>query len=184
LVKIGMPLDSAEAADGWRTRQTHAPTKPPASGPVALENLEQARPPEAAAPIDASLAQGDGPIAAYERQRVMERAAYDRASAALKTGRGDAGRLMALHTQAVKNLIDARSEVMRLQEQEKTLVSGAWVKKVMLEHDGAVATLVKAMPKQLAGRILPHDPEFAETELERWVQEVLLKTLHDTSPWR
>lgn len=39
------------------------------------------------------------------------------------------------------------------------------------------------MPKQLAGRISPHDPEHAEAELERWVQDVFLKTLSDTDPW-
>jgi hypothetical protein len=53
----------------------------------------------------------------------------------------------------------------------------------MTEHDGAVVALAKAMPKQLAGRISPHDPEHAETELDRWVEEVFLKTLHQTSPW-
>jgi len=54
----------------------------------------------------------------------------------------------------------------------------------MQDHDGAVAQLLKSMPKQLAGRIAPHDPEHAERELERWVQEVCLKTLHQTDPWK
>jgi hypothetical protein len=54
----------------------------------------------------------------------------------------------------------------------------------MQEHDGAVASLIKAMPKQLSGRISPHDPEHAERELTRWVQEVALKTLHNTDPWK
>ncbi len=54
----------------------------------------------------------------------------------------------------------------------------------MTEHDGAVASLIRAMPKQLAGRISPHDPDHAERELERWVQEVCLKTLSETDPWR
>jgi hypothetical protein len=54
----------------------------------------------------------------------------------------------------------------------------------MLDHDGAVAQLLKSMPKQLAGRIAPHDPEHAEAELERWVQDVCLKTLHQTDPWK
>jgi hypothetical protein len=54
----------------------------------------------------------------------------------------------------------------------------------MQEHDGAVASLIKAMPKQLSGRIAPHDPEHAERELTRWVQEVCLKTLHNTDPWK
>jgi hypothetical protein len=40
------------------------------------------------------------------------------------------------------------------------------------------------MPKQLSGRIAPHDPEHCEKELDRWVQEVALKTLHQTDPWK
>jgi hypothetical protein len=64
------------------------------------------------------------------------------------------------------------------------LVRGDWVKKAMLDHDGAVAQLLKAMPKQLAGRIAPHDPEHAENELNRWVQEVALATLYSTNPWK
>ncbi len=51
-------------------------------------------------------------------------------------------------------------------------------------HDGAVAQLLRAMPKQLAGRIAPHDPEHAEKELDRWVQEVALATLQQTDPWK
>jgi hypothetical protein len=47
-----------------------------------------------------------------------------------------------------------------------------------------VASLIKATPKQLSGRIAPHDPEHAERELTRWVQEVALKTLHNTDPWK
>jgi hypothetical protein len=58
------------------------------------------------------------------------------------------------------------------------------VRKVISEHDGAVASLIKAMPRQLAGRISPHDPEHAEVELTKWVEDVFLKTLHSTNPWK
>ena len=43
---------------------------------------------------------------------------------------------------------------------------------------------VPNMPRQMAGRIAPLDPEHCEKELNRWVQEVLLKTLHATDPWQ
>jgi hypothetical protein len=103
---------------------------------------------------------------------------------ALKAGQPDAGRLVQIHNQAARNLTAAREEVLTLSERERTLVSGDWVRKVMVEHDGAVATLLRAMPKQLAGRIAPHDPEHAEKELDRWVQEVALATLQQTNPWK
>jgi phage terminase Nu1 subunit (DNA packaging protein) len=92
--------------------------------------------------------------------------------------------LVAVHAQAARNLTQAQQEVLDLSEREKKLVDGSWVRKVMTDHDGAVAQLLRAMPKQLAGRIAPHDPEHCERELDRWVQEVALATLHSTDPWK
>lgn len=182
LVKAGMPLTSPEAADAWRgsfaSKRAAAkePERRPAAGPY--------RPPEAEAPPDKSAVSADTPQGAYERQKQIERASYALAVNALKGRTNDAGRLVAIHAQAARNLVSAREEVIRLSEKERTLVSGDWVRKVMTEHDGAVATLMRAMPKQLAGRIAPHDPEHAERELDRWVQEVALATLHNTDPWK
>jgi hypothetical protein len=178
LVKAGMPLTSKEAADQWRgmsVQQRANPTQPDA-GPY--------RPPEAQAPPDPAAISADTPLGAYERQRNIERAAYALAARALKNGQPDAGRLVSIHAQAARNLTQARQEVLDLSERERTLVSGDWVRKVMTEHDGAVATLIKSMPRQLAGRIAPHDPEHAERELERWVQDICLATLHSTDPWK
>jgi hypothetical protein len=178
LVKAGMPLTSKEAADQWRgmsVQQRSNPTQPDA-GPY--------RPPEAQAPPDPAAISADTPLGAYERQRNIERAAYALAARALKNGQPDAGRLVSIHAQAARNLTQARQEVLDLSERERTLVSGDWVRKVMTEHDGAVATLIKSMPRQLAGRIAPHDPEHAERELERWVQDICLATLHSTDPWK
>ena len=182
LVKAGMPLDSLEAADQFRNRALHAPNKPPPvteTTPMAL-----ARPEAAKDGLDTNLLGQDGPEGAYERQKAIERSAYDMAARAVQERSSDAARLIQVHTQAAKNLTDAREQVLKLRELEKSLVSGIWVRKMMTEHDGAVVTLVRAMPKQLAGRILPHDPEFAETELDRWVQETFLKTFSDTDPWK
>ena len=92
--------------------------------------------------------------------------------------------MVSVHAAAAKNLTSAREEVLNLAQKERTLVSGDWVKKVMTDHDGAVAQLLKTMPKQLAVRISPHDPEHAERELDQWVQDVALKTLHQTDPWK
>jgi len=178
LVKAGMPLTSPEAADQWRgmSSQRKAVPTPTEAGPY--------RPPEAQAPPDPAAISADTPQGAYERQRNIERAAYALAARALKNGQPDAGRLVSIHAQAARNLTQARQEVLDLSERERTLVSGDWVRKVMTEHDGAVATLIKSMPRQLAGRIAPHDPEHAERELERWVQDICLATLHSTDPWK
>ena len=189
LVKKGMPMDSVEAADAWRQKNVRRRSDftkdlPPTPDPTAIEQEGPYRPAEAANPIDTAAAATDSPEGAYERQRQIERAAYDLAVESLRGGRADAGRLVAIHAAAAKNLTSAREEVIAQAEKERRLVSGDWVKRVMQEHDGAVASLLKAMPKQLSGRIAPHDPEHCEKELDRWVQEVALKTLPQTDPWK
>lgn len=198
LVAAGMPLTSPEEADRWRGSRKGIGGRPSNVQRMAALHKQEAafneaagaitegpyRPPEADSPVNVALAAMDTPQGAYERQKKIERAAYDLASEALASRSMDAGRMVTVHATAAKNLISAREDVISLAEKERQLVSGSWVKKVMQEHDGAVASLLKAMPKQLAGRIAPHDPEHAERELERWVQEVCLKTLHQTDPWK
>jgi hypothetical protein len=189
LISQGMPMDSPESADIWRSQHVRSRAKSirkqkTTPDPTAIEQEGPYRPIEAETPLNTATAATDSPEGAYERQRQIERAAYDLAVDALRGGRADAGRLVAIHAAAAKNLTSARDEVITQAEKERRLVSGDWVRRVMQEHDGAVASLIKAMPKQLSGRIAPHDPEHAERELTRWVQEVALKTLHNTDPWK
>ena len=189
LISKGMPMDSPESADLWRSQHVRSraksiPKQKNVPDPTAIEQEGPYRPIEAESPLNTATAATDSPEGAYERQRQIERAAYDLAVDALRGGRADAGRLVAIHAAAAKNLTSARDEVITQAEKERRLVSGDWVRRVMQEHDGAVASLIKAMPKQLSGRIAPHDPEHAERELTRWVQEVALKTLHNTDPWK
>jgi len=189
LISQGMPMDSPESADIWRSQHVRSraksiPKQKTTPDPTAIEQEGPYRPIEAETPLNTATAATDSPEGAYERQRQIERAAYDLAVDALRGGRADAGRLVAIHAAAAKNLTSARDEVITQAEKERRLVSGDWVRRVMQEHDGAVASLIKAMPKQLSGRIAPHDPEHAERELTRWVQEVALKTLHNTDPWK
>jgi len=189
LISQGMPMDSPESADLWRSQHVRSraksiPKQKTTPDTTAIEQEGPYRPIEAESPLNTATAATDSPEGAYERQRQIERAAYDLAVDALRGGRADAGRLVAIHAAAAKNLTSARDEVITQAEKERRLVSGDWVRRVMQEHDGAVASLIKAMPKQLSGRIAPHDPEHAERELTRWVQEVALKTLHNTDPWK
>jgi len=185
-----MPLANTEAADQWRRLNTWA-RKPPAP-PAAASTAEPTpttpeRPPEAAerpAPTEPAALESTRVGEAYRRLERAERACWGLLCAALKNQTPDAARLLDLHSRSVRHLTDSRQDVLNLAEREKTLVSGDWVRRVMLEHDGAVAYLLKAMPKQLSGRIAPHDPEHCERELDRWVQEVALATLHSTDPWR
>lgn len=188
LVAKGMPLTSAAAADAWRgstaRRLPASTTTPPPTPATPTQGDGPYRPPEATAPPDPKAVTADTPHGAYERQRNIERASYALAVQALKAGANDAAAKVKTHANAVRSLLAIRQEVLDLEERERTLVPGAWVQQAMTRHDGAVATLLRAMPKQLAPRISPHDPAHAEQELERWVQDVCLKTLHETDPWK
>ncbi len=187
LARQGMPLDSPEAADNWRRLNTWS-RKPPAA-PPAPPTAEPApttpeRPPEAAM---AMLDPGTGATeitAAWGRAVKAERIAWAMLASSLKAQSPDAPRMLALHSQACRHLVDNRERFVAQAEKERQLVSGDWVKRVMQQHDGVMASLIRNMPRQMAGRISPQDPEHCEKELTRWVQEVLLKTLHDTDPWR
>ena len=179
LVAVGMPLESIEAADNFRAQCARTLRKPP---PSHSETSSAA--PAADVAFEGADSPEYDPEATYERQKTIERAAYDQAQVAVAAGRVDASRLIGIHALAAKNLADAREQVLKARILEKSLVSGDWVRQVMQEHDGAVVTLLRAMPKQIAARICPHDPEFAEAELDRWVQEICLKTLSDTDPWK
>jgi len=187
LVGKGMPLTSPEAADAWRrtntwSRKPPTPTAGPSTSP-APPTADPA-PEERPAPADPAVLESTRVGDAYRRLEKAERVCWGLLAAALKNQSPDAARLLDLHSRSVRHLADARTAVLDLAERERQLVSGDWVKRVMQDHDGAVALLLRAMPKQLSGRISPHDPEHAETELDRWVQEVALATLHSTDPWR
>jgi len=176
LCRLGMPLDSAEAADAWRGMTA----RQRAEAAVALSG---GPPRPSQPPLDLDGA-AESVRAASTRLERCERVAFEMLETALEAGRPDAGRLVAIHAAAVRNLADGRGRLLDLAEREKGLVSGDWVRSVMLQHDGSVAQLLRAMPRQLAGRIAPHDLEHAERELERWVQEVALRTLNQTDPWK
>lgn len=213
LVKAGMPLTSREEADAWRgmTAKQRAPSHPrpapkrdpppePSAPPANRGSGRRKRsgigpPPEVPTdpenihrpgvePVDPMLAHADTPAGAYERQKQIEMLAYHVARSAVEAQEPYAGIAVGVHAKAAGNLIEARKEVLKLAERERSLVSGDWVRDVMTRHDGAVATLLRAMPRQLAARISPQDPEHAERELERWVQEVALATFNSTDPWK
>ena len=176
LCRQGMPLHSPEAADAWRgmtARQRPEASAAPPGGPLRCSQ-----------PAPALEGAAECVRAAWARLERCERVAFPVLEAALEAGRPDAGRLVAVHAAAVRNLADGRGRLLDLAERERQLVSGSWVRRVMTDHDGAVASLLKAMPRQLSGRIAPHDPEHCEIELTRWVQEVALATLSSTDPWR
>lgn len=191
LVAAGMPLTSVQAADDWRRTNTWSrkPPAPPPAAPPAAPTADPApttpeRPPEAATTM---LDPGTGATeiaAAWSRSVKAERIAWSMLASSLKAQSPDAPRMLSLHSQACRHLVDARERFVAQAEKERQLVSGDWVRRVMQEHDGVLAQLIRNMPRQMAGRISPLDPEHCEKELQRWTDEVFLKTLHATDPWQ
>ena len=176
LVKSGMPLTSPEAADQWRGLTSRQPHR---RSPIAPEAL-----PSVPVTTTGTKPSAEAVEAAWGRLEETERVAYRLMTTALENGQPDSARLLAIHASAVKHLSEGRQRILDLAERERTLVSGDWVRKVIVEHDGAVASLIRSMPRLLAGRIAPHDPEHAERELSMWVQETCLRTLYETTPWK
>ena len=187
LTKAGMPLTSVQAADDWRRTNTWSrkpPAPPPAAPTADPAQTTPERPPEAAMPLLDPATGATEIAAAWSRSVKAERIAWSMLAGSLKAQSPDAPRMLALHSQACRHLVDNRERFVAQAEKERQLVSGDWVRRVMQEHDGVLAQLIRNMPRQMAGRIAPLDPEHCEKELNRWVQEVLLKTLHATDPWQ
>ncbi len=185
LVKRGMPLDSVEAADAWRACNTLARKLPPPTPASAASPAPKApeRPPEL--PDEDVAAGACEPVqAAWGRLLQAERLAWASVVQSIKGRQPDASRQVAVHALTVKNLIDGRSRVLAQAQSERELVSGAWVRRVMQEHDGVVAALARGMPRQLGCRVNPTDPCHAERELARWLNEIFLATLSSTDPWK
>ena len=176
LRRQGLPLDSLEAADAWRgmtARQRPEASAAPPGGPP--------RPSQPAPDLQGAA---ESIRAAWGRLERCERVAFEMLEAALTEGRPDAGRLVAIHAAAVRNLADGRQRLLDLAEREQELVSGSWVRRTMQSHDGVVAQLAKAMPRSLASRVNPADPEHAQGELVRWLNETFLSALSKTDPWK
>ena len=176
LCRQGLPLDSLEVADAWRGLTARQRLEASVAAPGGMP-----RPSEPLPDLDGAA---ESIRAAWTRLERCERVAFEMLEAALAEGRLDAGRLVAIHAAAVRNLADGRGRLLDLAEREKTLVSGDWVRRVMQAHDGVVAQLAKAMPRALAPRVNPVDPELAQAELIRWLNETFLAALHNTDPWK
>ena len=176
LRRQGLPLDSLEAADAWRGMTARQRPEASAAPPECLPRPSQPAPDLQGA--------AESIRAAWGRLERCERVAFEMLEAALTEGRPDAGRLVAIHAAAVRNLADGRQRLLDLAERERELVSGSWVRRTMQSHDGVVAQLAKAMPRSLASRVNPAEPEHAQSELVRWLNETFLSALSKTDPWK
>jgi hypothetical protein len=130
-----------------------------------------------------SLIPGPTPEALLGRLEAIERLAYQHV---LNTQGNEILSREAIksHRDAATNLLLVRDDWQKMADRERQLLSGAWVRAMFQEHDALMVSLASAMPRALASRIAPHDPEAAEVELRRWVTGTFLRTLESTNPFR
>jgi hypothetical protein len=131
-----------------------------------------------------ALIPGPSPEELLRRLEEVERLTFNMLTEARAKGHPVIDReCVKVHRDAATNLLNARADWLKQIEHERSLVSGDWVRKAFVQHDGVLASLVRSMPRSLAARILPSDAEFAEAELRRWAEEVFMKTMHATTPF-
>ncbi len=176
LCRQGMPLESLEVADAWRGMTARQRAEVSVAAPGG--------PPRPSEPPPDLQGAAESIRAAWARLERCERVAFQMLETALEAGRPDAGRLVAIHAAAVRNLADGRGRLLDLAQREGQLVSADWVRGAMRSHDGVVAQIAKAMPRSLASRVNPADPEHAQAELVRWLDETFLAALSATDPWK
>jgi hypothetical protein len=204
-VAAGMPCDSEANARAWLDLNPRREGRPRGYSPIrarlekAATNGHESKEhtgnghaaPQAAAtaaPASPGLQFDMGPAPTAElllaRLEQVERLAFAMLADARQKGEGVLEReCVRIHRDAVGNLMSARGEWLALQEKERTMVSGQWVREIIARHDGVLVNLVRSMPRALASRIAPQDPDHAEAELRRWVNDTFLATLYSTNPF-
>lgn len=151
---------------------------PPTAPPTPLESLEkaaQAPPPRASTVEDAE--------AFLETLKRSLAIAEETSSELRSLGQfEDARRWLALHAQLSKQFGPLSRQITALKVEAKDLVSCVEAQLTFTSFIKMMRGLVERMPPSLAGKVAPHDPEGARSQLEIWVNEVFCKTLHASAP--
>jgi hypothetical protein len=190
----GCPVDSVDSVRRWvdenirynggRPRGSRVKAAEEPVPVVAAEsNGTAARTEPNGSKVAAALEATTGPDELLRRYAHVERAAFSRWVTALQSQSSTAGTALREADAATRNYLMIRDKCLHAAERERSLVSGEWVRRAIAEHDGLITNLIRAMPRQMAPRLCPHDPEFAERELATWVNDSFLKTMHSTDPF-
>jgi hypothetical protein len=180
-----MPRDSVEDARKWLETNKKPPGRPKGYRPgVPKSRAVGTLPVIAPKPVTGarSLIPGPTPEELLGRLEQIERLAYQH----VLNAQGNeilSREAIRTHRDAATNLLAARGDWQKLANDERQLLSGAWVREMFQEHDALMVGLANAMPRALAARIAPHDPEAAEAELRSWVTGTFLRTLQGTNPF-
>jgi hypothetical protein len=183
LVKRGMPLDSIEAAESWRDKNTD-PTKikggkasdkanPLPDTPEATEK-KAARIRQAA-----TVEEAERYLAEVEELRNF---AKENAETLWQQGLADDSRKwLTVHQAIAKQYPSLHSQVLKLREAHKITITTQAAQSTFTGFLARLRGLIDSMPGALAAKVNPSDPDHAREQLERWRDESLFKTL-STAP--
>lgn len=175
MVQRGMPMTSINAAEEWRAarpRATKAKRKASVKAP-ALAQMEKA------------VVEGLEPVGTIEEAEAYLRtlkgnmAIAERTSEQLRKAElfEDARRWLQVHAGLAKQYPTLHRQVMNLRKEHKQTIKCEDAQREFTGFLMRMRDLAERMPAGLSGRVAPHDPDGARTQLEIWVRDVFCKSL-------
>jgi hypothetical protein len=179
MTQRGMPLDSIEAAESWRAKNSDpgkvkggkASNKahPLPDSPEATEK-KAARIRQAA-----TVEEAERYLAEVEELRNF---AKENAETLWQQGLADDSRKwLTVHQAIAKQYPSLHSQVLKLREAHKITITTQAAQSTFTAFLARLRGLIDSMPGALAAKVNPSDPDHAREQLERWRDESLFKTL-------
>jgi hypothetical protein len=158
MVRDGMPLGSIDDAEAWRVgKYGFAPASPPAGAPSGDTNRED---------LAGTLARAVS--AEMEAWRALQAATNDEAATPV-------ARMAALkHYHAAASLrVTTEETLAKIRVESGQLVTMQAAKDAIAKVLDPLRVLLRAMPRSVAGRANPSDPELARMAVEEAVEQVM-----------
>ena len=175
MVARGMPMTSIKAAEEWRAARPRA-TKAKRITKVKAPALEQ---------MEKTVVDGLEPVGTVEEAETYLRTLKSNMGIAERTSEQlrkaelfeDARRWLQVHAGLAKQYPTLHRQVMSLRKEHKLTILCADAQREFGGFLMRMRDLAERMPAGLSGRVAPHDPEGARTQLEIWVRDVFCKSL-------
>jgi hypothetical protein len=182
MTQRGMPLDSIEAAESWRQKNSNADK---VKGGKASDKAHPPDSPEATEKKAARIRQA---ATVDEAERYLSEVeelrnfAKENAETLWQQGLADDSRKwLTVHQAIAKQYPSLHSQVLKLREAHKITITTQAAQSTFTAFLARLRGLIDSMPGALAAKVNPSDPDHAREQLERWRDESLFKTL-STAP--
>lgn len=179
LVKRGMPLDSIEAAEGWRDKNSNPEKVKGGKASDKAQPLPDT--PEATEKKAARIRQA---ATVDEAERYLSEVeelrnfAKENAETLWQQGLADDSRKwLTVHQAIAKQYPSLHAQVLKLREAHKITITTHAAQSTFTAFLTRLRSLIDSMPASLSAKCNPADPLHSLVELERWRDEVLYKTL-------